>query len=307
MLVFSGGGQLVEDVLTSGISAKLMRYLRVRVMGETNANQKDGNLLIDSKNASSMVCPKAKEEGIRGRLRQATESSHLDVDTLKMHTSARDHDRDFVPCGDECGIDEEPPDMALEVDAYEAEADGEEKNIIRDFRESKTKPFGKSHREEDIEESLRDDPSRRKTNRGSVRTRMKVRSSDGVSENEQTLTSPVSGSRSGQARSVKDRSGTRNMDVRRVSDAKKSGVRNDVDNIFSERDDNDDCFQGCKVGNKDITDLVKKAVRAAEAEARAANAPVLAIWAAGDDAAEVVKTAALEVSILLILAERMLT
>ncbi|KAL8536722.1 hypothetical protein ACS0TY_012053 [Phlomoides rotata] len=293
-ICLSCGGQLVEDVLTSGVSAKLMRYLRVRVLGETNVNQKDGNLLNDNKNASSMVCPKAKEEGSRGRLRQAIESSHLDVDTLKMQFSDRDHDRDSAPYGDECGIDEEPPDMALEVDAYEAEADGEEKNIIRDFRESKTKPFGKSHREEDIEETLRDDSSRRKTNRGSARTRGKVRSSEGVSENEQTLTSPVSGNRSGQARIVKDRSGTRNLDVRRVSDSKKSGVRNDVDNVFSERDDNDDCFKDCKVGSKDITDLVKKAVRAAEAEARAANAPVLAIWAAGDDAAEVVKTAALE-------------
>ncbi|KAL6571736.1 hypothetical protein OROHE_003379 [Orobanche hederae] len=203
-------------------------------------------------------------------------------------------DRDFLPYGDECGIDEEPPDMALEVDAYEAEADGEEKNIIREFFESKTKPFGKSPREEDVEKTSQDDSSRRKTNCGSAITRGKVRSSEGVSEDEQTLTSPVSGSMSGQARSIKDRSGTRNLDVRRVSDAKKSGVRNDVENILSERDDNDDCFQDCKVGNKDITDLVKKAVRAAEAEARAANAPVLAIWAAGDAAAEVVKTAALE-------------
>ncbi|KAL6535634.1 hypothetical protein OROMI_027008 [Orobanche minor] len=270
-----GGGQLVEDVLTSGTSAKLMRYLRVRVMDETNVNQKDG----DSKNASNIV------------LRQVSESSsHLDVDTLEMQST----DRDFLPYGDECGIDEEPPDMVLEVDAYEAEADGEEKNIIREFFESKTKPFGKSPREEDVEKTSQDDSSRRKTNRGSAITRGKVRSSEGVSENEQTLTSPVSGSMSGQARSIKDRSGTRNLDVRRVSDAKKSGVRNDVENILSERDDNDDCFQDCKVGNKDITDLVKKAVRAAEAEARAANAPVLAIWAAGDAAAEVVKTAALE-------------
>lgn len=286
----------MEDVLTSGIPAKLMRYLRIRVLGETSANQKDGNLLIDSKNASSMACPKPKEEGSRGRLRQVTESSQLDVDT-----------RDSAPYGDERGIDEEPLDMALEIDSYEAEADGEEKNNFRDFRESKTKPFGKSHRDEDTEENLRDDSSRRKTNRGSARPRLKVRSSEGVSENEHTMTSPVSGSRSGQARSVKDRSGVRNQDVRRISDAKKSGGRNDVDNTFSERDDNDDCFHGCKVGNKDITDLVKKAVRAAEAEARAANAPLIAIWAAGDDAAEVVKTAALEVRFLLILAVCMLT
>lgn len=299
----------MEDVLTSGISAKLMRYLRIRVLGDTSTNQKDGVSSIDNKSASAITFPKIKEEG-RGRLRLATETSLLDVDTSRMHPSEKDHDRDAASLDDptrdrersirdECGIDEEPSDsMVLEVDGYEAEADGEEKCNIRDFRESKTKAYGKSHREEDVEENLRDDSSRRKTNRGYSRSRGKVRPSEGVSETEQALTSPSSGSRSGQTRSVKDRSGARNQDVRRVSDAKKSLVRNDVDNFIPQRDDNDDCFQNCKVGSKDITDLVRKAVSAAEAEARAANAPAIAIWAAGDDAAEVVKTAALEVSIL---------
>ncbi|KAH6759645.1 DDB1-CUL4 associated factor 1 [Perilla frutescens var. frutescens] len=304
------GGQLVEDVLTSGISAKLMRYLRIRVLGDTSTNQKDGNPSIDNKSASTITFPKIKDEG-RGRLRLVTETSHLDLDTSRMHPSEKDHDRDASllddpardreksisrqAYGDECGIDDELHDsMVPEVDGYEAEADGEEKCNIRDFRESKTKPFGKSHREEDVEENVRDDSSRRKTNRGFSRSRGKVRSSEGVSENELALTSPSSGSRSGQARSVKDRSGARNQDPKRVSDAKKSLVRNDVDNFIPQREDNDDCFQNCKVGNKDITELVKKAVRAAEAEARAANAPAIAIWAAGDDAAEVVKTAALE-------------
>lgn len=288
-----------------------MRYLRVRVLGDTSTNQKDGNPTIDNKSAPTITYPKMKEEG-RGRLRLVTEASHLDVDTSRMH-SEKDHDRDAVlmddpardrersrqACADECGIDEEPPDsMVLEADGYEAEADGEEKCNIRDFRESKAKPCGRSHREEDVEENVRDDSSRRKPNRGFSRTRGKVRSSEGGSETDQAMTSPSSGSRSGQARSVKDRSGARSQDLRRFSDSKKSLGRNDVDTFIPQRDDNDDCFQNCKVGNKDITDLVKKAVRAAEAEARAANAPAIAIWAAGDDAAEVVKTAALEVSIL---------
>ena len=43
------GGPLVEDVLTSGISAKLMRYLRVRVLSDTGPNQKDGNPSVDNK------------------------------------------------------------------------------------------------------------------------------------------------------------------------------------------------------------------------------------------------------------------
>ncbi|KAG8375300.1 hypothetical protein BUALT_Bualt10G0086000 [Buddleja alternifolia] len=302
------GGQLVEDVLTSGLPAKLMRYLRIRVLGDSSTNQKDANPLIENKSASHMACPKIREES-RGRLRQVTETSHLDVDTLRIHPS--DHDRDPASledpdrdrercvrrqaCGDECWVDEEPTDsMALEGDGYEAEADGEGKCTNRDTRESKTKPGGKSLREEDFDESVRDESSRRRTNRGFSRSRGKGRSGEGVSENEQALTSPGSGSRSGQARIVKDRSVIRNQDLKRGSDAKKGLDRNNTDALIPERDDHDDCFQECKVGSKDITNLVKKAVRAAEAEARAANAPPVAIRAAGDDAAEVVKTAALE-------------
>ncbi|KAL6533731.1 hypothetical protein OROHE_013564 [Orobanche hederae] len=293
------GGQLVEDVLTSGLSAKLMRYLRIRVLGDANNNQKDGNPLNDNKSASNMVFSKPKEEG-RGRLRQVTETSHLDVDTSRIHPVERDHDRDCASfddldrdhdrclskaCGDDCWGDEE------EVDAHEVEADGEEKINIKDIRESKTKASGKSHREEDFDENLRDESSRRRPNRGFSRLRGKGRSSEGVLENEQPLTSLVPLSRAGQVRSVKDR---RNQDLRKVSDGKKGVGRTNTDFFIPERDDNDSCFQECKVGSKDITDLVKRAVRAAEAEAKAANAPVLAIRAAGDDAAEVVKTAALE-------------
>ncbi|KAL0312274.1 UNVERIFIED_CONTAM: DDB1- and CUL4-associated factor1 [Sesamum radiatum] len=183
-------------------------------------------------------------------------------DPVSLDDPDRDHERcvSRQACADECWGDEEPPDsMALEVDACEAEATGEEKSTVRDLRDSKTKPGGKSHREEDFDENVREDSSRRKTNRGFSRSRGKGRSSEGVSESEQGLTSPGSGSRSGQARTMKDRSVTRNQDPRRVSDAKKG-----------------------------------LAVRAAEAEARAANAPAVALRAAGDDAAELVKTAALE-------------
>ncbi|KAL6501850.1 hypothetical protein OROGR_026983 [Orobanche gracilis] len=290
------GGQLLEDVLTSELSAKLMRYLRIRVLGDANTNQKDANPFNDNKSASNMS--KSKEEG-RGKLRQVTETFHLDVDTSRLHPGERDHDRDCASfddldrdhdrcvgkaCGDDGWGDEE------EVDAHEVEADREEKINIKDIHESKTKASGKSHTEEDFDENLRDKSSRRRPNRGFSRLQGKGRSSEGVSENEQPLTSLVPVSRAGQVR-VKDR---RNQDLRKVSDGKKGVGRTNTDFFISERDDNDSCFQECKVGSKDITDLVKRAVRAAEAEAKAANAPVLAISAAGDDAAEVVKTAALE-------------
>ncbi|GER39787.1 DDB1- and CUL4-associated factor homolog 1 [Striga asiatica] len=285
------GGQLVEDVLTSGLSAKLMRFLRIRVLGDTNANQKDGNPFSDNRSASTTAIPKAKEE-CRGRLRPVVETSVLDApnrDPAFLDNPDRDSDRcvSRQSYGDEYWADEEPTDcMVLEVDAHEAEEDGEQKTNIRVSGESKTKPSGKSQREEDVDENVRDESSRRRPIRGLSRFRGK-----GVSENELSLTSPGSGSRSGQARSGKDR---RNQDPKKASDEKKGMSRINTDYFIHERDDNDDCFQDCKVGSKDITDLVKKAVKAAESEARAADAPVLAIRAAGDDAAEVVKTAALE-------------
>ncbi|KAL2489862.1 DDB1- and CUL4-associated factor-like protein 1 [Forsythia ovata] len=295
----ASGGQIVEDVLTSGLSAKLMRHLRIRVLGETSTVQKDANSLIEHRGAATTICAKTREEG-RGRLRQVPDSSHVDVHRIQddgpLDGPDRDHARSSGQAGgDERWIDEEPPDrrMAVEVDDYEAEADGEEKWHIRDLREAKTKPGGKYHREEDLDENLREDSSRRRLNRGPARSRGKGRVNEGVLDNEQ-VASPVSGSRLGQGRSGKDRSLTRSLDLRRTSDAKKGLGKNNADAFVLERDDDDDCFQECKVGSKDIADVVKKAVRAAEAEARAANAPAEAIKAAGDSAAEVVKSAALE-------------
>lgn len=56
----------MEDVLTSGLSAKLMRYLRIRVLGEASTSQKESNFLLDNKNSSAAA--------IRSR-RHASETS----------------------------------------------------------------------------------------------------------------------------------------------------------------------------------------------------------------------------------------
>lgn len=310
---YSSGGQLVEELL-DGLSAKLMRYLRYRVLGESSMNQRDSNQVLENRNSSTAYSKTGDE--VRGRLHQVTESSYSDVGTLRIHANERDRERDpsllgdfdkdrerrgtKKKRGDECWVDDETPDgVDLNTDGYVAEPDGEENCNTREYRDSKTKPTGRPHREEDSEENMREDSSRRRTNRGIFKSRAKTRSYEGAPEYEQALTSPGSANRSGPARSSKDRTAARTQDLKRASDAKKGPVGNNSDSFILERDDNDECFQGCKVGSKDITDLVKKAVRAAEEEARAANAPAAAIRAAGDDAAEVVKTSALEVSIFL--------
>ncbi|KAJ0802302.1 putative transcription factor WD40-like family [Helianthus annuus] len=267
----AGGGQVVEDVLTSGLSAKLMRYLRVRVLGEPNTSQKDTNYLPDNKSSSAATSIRSREDS-RGRFRHALETSMVEPPRLTEEGSSDDQviERDRVRRW------ADPPD-GLDEDNETHEGD---------IRDGKTKVNDRSR-------SFREDEHR--SNRGSIRSRGKGRVNEGVVENEHVLNSPGSGSRfGGQGRSIKDRSLLKSSESKRMPDSKKSTGRSGADDMILERDDSDDCFQDCKVGSKDISDLVKMAVRAAETEARSANASVEAVKAAGDAAAELVKTAALE-------------
>ncbi|KAL4573779.1 hypothetical protein LXL04_020596 [Taraxacum kok-saghyz] len=220
----AGGGQLVEDVLTSGLSAKLMRYLCICVLGEASTSQKESNFLLDKKN-STAVSIRSREES-RGGLGHDSETS---LEPFKITEDNKTHD------GKTSVNDQSNP--------------GKNEGIMLSSR-------GKGR----------------------------------VDENEHDLNSTGSGSRlcaqgQGQGSSFRDRS---------LTDVKKSSGTVGGDGLNVEKDDSDDCFQDCKVGSKDIFEIVKMAVRAAEAEARTANASAEAIKAAGDAAAELVKTAALE-------------
>lgn len=240
-----------------------MRYLRVRFLGDTTTTQKDGNYVADNKNPSAV---RGREES-RARFRQVSETSNLE----------ERGDGHWVEGG-------EQPEGAPDDDSCDAvDVDGEDKWQCRDLHDAKTK--GRGAREEDIDDNVRDDSSRRRNRPPRCRGKGRVNE-----DNEQPLTSPGSASRTGSQ--GRNRSLNRNLDSKRTQ---KSLGKNITDSFAAERDDNDDCFLECKVGSKDISDLVKKAVRAAEAEARAANAPLEAIKAAGDSAAEVVKSAASEV------------
>ncbi|XVE53452.1 hypothetical protein DITRI_Ditri03aG0004200 [Diplodiscus trichospermus] len=292
----AGGGQVVEDVLTSGLSAKLMRYLRLRVLGEITAGQNDACHLSESKSLSSSASFRSRDEG-RGRVRQVLETTHIDdhriIDekSLDDHCAERDRERSSSQPSrvEECWVgDRQLPDGVSEgVDMHDVDADSEERCHIRDIRDGKIR-YG------EVDQNGRDDSTRRRINRGSARSRGKGRTTEGIMENEQSLTSPSSGSRFGMSHSIRDRSLSKHLDARKALEAKKSVGKTNADNLVVEREDNDECFQGCRVGSKDFSDLVKKAVRAAEAEARAANAPIEAVKAAGEAAAEVVKCAALE-------------
>ncbi|KAF8097533.1 hypothetical protein N665_0286s0042 [Sinapis alba] len=243
-------GQLVEDVLSSGLSAKLMHYLRVRVIGESSTSRRDALHTTEAKHVSL----KAKEEG-RGRVRRV-------VDTVEG-----DHVLE-ADSGREMGQSE-----------GEFEMDGRERCNVSAVVDCKPKPGD--------DNTGRDDPTRHRLNRSKSRGRGKV--NEGATDTDVLLASPRS-SRLG----VRDRDLSKNTDVRNAEDVTlclgkmKSGI------MGIERDENDECFQGCLIGTKNITDLVKRAIGAAETEARAAHAPDDAAKAAGDAAAELVKTAALE-------------
>lgn len=292
---------MVEDVLTSGLSAKLMRYLRIRALGETSTSQKDISYLTETKLTSGTTSVRGKEE-VRSRFKQVSETSQsatpriVEEGYLDGHVTEKDPDRNISRQACDTWIDgAEPPNDFAEDDNYEADEEGNRWHGLRDgkIKLLEKNSQGRSLREEDLDDSIREDSSRRRANRGWAKSRGKGRVNEDATENEQPLTSPRTGR--GQERSIKDRGLITKIDLVRLPDVKKCSGTIGADSLISERDDNDDCFQDCRIGSKDISDLVKKAVRAAETEARGAAAPLEAIKAAGDSAAEVVKSAALEV------------
>ncbi|KAG1328037.1 DDB1- and CUL4-associated factor [Cocos nucifera] len=305
----TGGGQVVEDILTSGLSAKLMHYLRMRVLGEASSSQRDASFPTEAR-------PTKSREENRGRSRQVMDTSHLHspriadkgflVDTSADRNIAIRQAHGEVRWADDGeSLKSELTDSSSEVvgtcDMVEEDAnlscDGCHKRSLLDGKSK----YGDRHvadrssRDEDVDENVRDDSSRRRFNREWSRTRGKGMSNEGALENELIITSPSSRLQSGGiVRGSCDRNIPKNEEIKKVVDMKEDACRIDAD-AFVVGEDNDDRFRECNVGSRDISEMVKKAIRAAEAEARAANAPAEAIKAAGDAAAELVKTAALEV------------
>ncbi|EFH45601.1 transducin family protein [Arabidopsis lyrata subsp. lyrata] len=253
-LSLASRGQIVEDVLTSGLSAKLMHYLRVRVIGEPSTSRRDALHTTETKHVSL----KTKEEG-RSRVRKV-------VDTVEGdHVFETDSGR-------EMGQTDVQSDGEFEID-------GREIFNVSGVVDCKIKPGD--------DNSGRDDPSRHRLNRSKSRGRGRV--NEGATDTEVLLASPRSGRPVVRDKDLSKFSDGRNgEDVTICLGKMKSGI------MEIEREDDDECFQGCIIGTKNIIDLVKRAVGAAETEARAAHAPDDAAKAAGDAAAELVKTAALE-------------
>ncbi|KAM3391790.1 hypothetical protein ACQJBY_013100 [Aegilops geniculata] len=272
-----GGGRLVEDVLNMGVSAKLMRFLRIRVFGDATSPEKDANLPLDTKH------PRGRDEN-RGKVRLLQDSSILDG------TRAGD------------GISTDPTlDKQFDRDVGMRQAHGEQGMddtgyLLHDDVDSTMDPFdAKSVDGEKYPagESLRDELLKRKFSRTGSRLRGKIKPGEGLPESERTPLSPT-GLRMG-SRTSKEKNAAKVEEPKKAIDLNNSSAAPESDILSISKEEYEDRFRDCIIGLKDITDIVLKAVRAAEAEARSANAPEEAVKAAGDAAAELVKSAALEV------------
>ncbi|ONM15662.1 DDB1- and CUL4-associated factor homolog 1 [Zea mays] len=282
-------GQLIEDVLTLGVSAKLMRYLRIRVLGDASSSQRDANHPQDTKH------PWGGDDS-RGKSRLSQDGSRLDGTRvgygMLTNPTAEKNNEPCVGMMQAYGARSLDDSFASLDDSDVPEADWtNDRSYSTRVCDTKSKHGERNSvtrllKDEEVSEN--GELLKRKLNRAPSRLRVKGKAGDSLPECEMTPLSPTSGLRiGGQA--------TRDRNVARVDDPKEAtDVNNRLFNTIS-KEEYEDRFRDCIIGLKDISDIVLKAVRAAEAEARSANAPDEAVKAAGDAAAELVKFAALEV------------
>ncbi|KAG2575925.1 hypothetical protein PVAP13_7KG361500 [Panicum virgatum] len=293
-MALCSGGQLVEDVLNMGVSAKLMRFLRVRVLGDASSSQKDSNHPQDTKH------PRGRDDS-RGKSRLAQDVSRLDgtrvgCGILTDLTAEKYNEPGF-------GMRQVHGERLMDDTVASSDnSDAPEADRVNDRSygtstcDVKSK-FGERHsvirlaKDEDISEN--GELLKRKLNRATSRLRVKGKAGESLPESEIMPLSPTSGLRIG-GRAIRDRNAVGVDDPKKATDVNDRSAGLESFNAIS-REEYEDRFRDCIIGLKDISDLVLKAVRAAESEARSANTPDEAVKAAGDAAAELVKSAALEV------------
>jgi HIV-1 Vpr-binding protein len=305
----------VEDVLTTGIVGKLMHYLRIQVIGESGSSG-DVGAVLDNRSSTGAGSSRARDES-RGRARPHIESSRNDDIRVSDRTSVEKvsieqvngtKDEEIAEDDKDGRSSVEPAD--LDLNSYDADEDGEErvgedKRRRRDRREVKGRA-GTG----DLEETGRAEPSRRKNDnrdRGGGRGKGKGRTAEGMLEAEKIQGQAPAriGSFGDTPRSRKSLQDKINSKSENITDCgnnwnalpvNRALNGRDVDVAPAEEPEEDITAPCVMVGDVDIGGIIRKAQRAAEAEANNANAPLEAVTAAGDAAAELVRQAATEVS-----------
>jgi HIV-1 Vpr-binding protein len=306
---------VVEDVLTTGMVAQLMHYLRVRVLGESGP---DGTM--ENKSGGASGC--RGRDDVRGRVRPPIEASKTletcppesftedqetdsisdrKFDTKGKHKDAEEgHQEENEIVEDNGGL--EAAEVSLCTDEVDEDADewvNEDKRRRKDRRDGKNRPAdwfcnNRPFRDNEPEEAGRAEPSRRRSDireRGGGKVRGKGKASDGVVEPEK-VQAPSSTIMHGGTCYV-DGIRTRKSLLDKSSARLEIGLEGQSD--MRVKDDGGLDKETVLVGSTDISVVMQRAKSAAQAEARAANAPLEAVTAAGDAAADLVKVAALEV------------
>uniref|UniRef100_A0A7N0TYB7 LisH domain-containing protein n=1 Tax=Kalanchoe fedtschenkoi TaxID=63787 RepID=A0A7N0TYB7_KALFE len=244
------GGQAIEDVLTSGLPAKLMHYLRNRVLRDSNLNSK----LLERDNV-----PGENDLRTSRRFIDEQRSKRGDVESVDGHG---------CQLRDTCNVIADASELKMDVD---------NRRSGKELRKGKNDDMI-------IHEHGEGPSSRSKLVPGESTEKGRIK--EVSKETEQVSSSSTAKTYAGHVRSTRDRKFFQNSGL----------VKKDKKNLIPDVgvQDNFECFQDCRVGSRDISDMVIKAVKAAAAEARDAKAPEDAVKAAVDAAAEVVRTAALE-------------
>ncbi|CAO2044344.1 unnamed protein product [Urochloa humidicola] len=293
-MALCSGGQLVEDVLTMGVSAKLMRFLRLRVLGDASSSQRDSNHPQDTRH------PRGRDDN-RGRSRLAQDVSRMDGTRvgygMLTDLTAEDDNEPGVGMRQALGerLMDDPVASSDNCDAPEVDNRTNDRSYGTGVCDAKSKSGDRLSviRPVKDEDTSENELLKRKQSRATARLKVKGKPGESFPESEITSLSPTCGLRIG-GRATRDRNAVRVDDLKKAADVNNRSAGLESITAIS-REEYEDRFRDCIIGLKDISGIVLKAVRAAESEARSANAPDEAVKAAGDAAAELVKSAASEV------------
>ncbi|KAI5071334.1 hypothetical protein GOP47_0013585 [Adiantum capillus-veneris] len=288
-LALTAGGSIIEEVLATGVAGKLMHYLRIRVLKDT----KDWAGSEHKSSGSSAV--KIRDD-VKPRARQPSEATaHLEIAQVG---------NEVTEGGDK--LVERETLLEKSFAAYDADDDGDEKCQRRETREGKSRIVDSSctnliGKDGTLDDTIRGEPSKRKgdaRDRGSCKFKGKAKISDGMNDSERDVSTPGGGAR---------RCGTYERTKSfKLNDSEKIATENFLapsvegastcDSVLVTDGDEDanDQYGSIIVDGVDVSAAVKKAARAAETEARNAQASIEAIQAAGEAAIDLVKAAALE-------------
>ncbi|KAI5077608.1 hypothetical protein GOP47_0007432 [Adiantum capillus-veneris] len=313
-IALTTGGGIIEEMLGRGVASKLMHFLRLRVLKDS-AIQKEVALACENK-SFGFTLARNKDSRIklpvevmqRENTRDVEESSEiscsgkLQSDLLERERFSKDKEEygDMI-CRDSYNEMLNSTPNADDVLDWMGDDAWQRRDKVGKFRYTDQQFTGQIARVDDLEGLGREEHSKW---RGDTRDRGFSKSKgrrvgDGALEGDRTATLQVSGSQLPPERikAVRDKSTSKGVvGIDSHISVDKMDAPIDMDSVALEMQ-SEFLEQNvyAKVGGVDISEYVRQAAKAAQAEAWAAKAPPEVIRAVGEAAAELVRAAALEV------------